>query len=264
MYKISDKKFKEIINTVIDYVNDNKKILKKLNEEDKEFCEFELNIDKFVQIFESYKSSKIEETSGKKILISHYGNPYITAMLCIEGLIQKCEITIAIEDICYALNKAIVKIINDALKEANIGTKIILENNITNNDIQNMDLQKIVCLGNSNSYMSLRKIRNTQVSYVPLFDIVLYYDSDKYESLAQDIMNYANQNFYEIEIFDETEDFEDVIYMINHDINKYCAVILSKDLEKQKEFKQNINAEIICVNENPFNKFELKIPKEIF
>ena len=52
--------------------------------------------------------------------------------------------------------------------------------------------------------------------------------------------------------------------MINHSLPKYCAVILSKDKNKQEEFIQKIQAKSICINENPFQQFNMRIPKEIW
>ena len=56
---------------------------------------------------------------------------------------------------------------------------------------------------------------------------MIYYDSVEFEELTEDIRNYAIQNLYEIEIFDETEDLEEVINLINQDFPRFCAIILS-------------------------------------
>lgn len=257
-------KCNKILNDIIEMIKDNKKILQKLYEEDKEVFAVEFDINTLIEKLNQYKNPKVKENGSRKILLSHYGNPYITAMLCMEAIINQTEIVIGIEDICYGINKAIVKIVNDILKEYELPVKMYLKNNVTNKDIEEMNINEIICLGNSNSYTNFRNIKDIQVKHVPFFDIALYYDSDEFEELAENIRKYAVSNLYEIEIYDETEDFEDVIYMINHGTQKYCATILSKDKEKQNKFKQEINSQIICINENPFKKFEFKIPEGIF
>lgn len=255
---------KKIVNDIIDLIKDNKNNLVKLKKEDDEIFAFDFQINQFIEEISKYKNKMIQKKEAKEIFISHYGNPYITAVLCMEAILHQTEMMIEIEEICYGLNKAIVKIVNDVLQENKIHMQISLQMNTNKEAIEKANFDKLICLGNSNAYTNLKKIKNISVEYVPLFDMVVYYDSLEYEELAENIRIFATQNLYEIEIFDETEDFEDVIYSINHSLPKYCAVILSKDQTKQNKFKQQIKSQIICINENPFKQFELKIPNQIF
>ena len=254
----------KIINSIVDFVKDNKNIIYKIQKEDNDVFEFKFDINELIAILEKYKNQSILEKESKKIFISHYGNAYITAMLCVEAIINRVNLVIGIDDKCYGLNKAIVKIINDVLDEYKISNKIVLKNNVQNQEIEKVNCDKIICLGDSNSYTSLRKIKNTQVKYVPFFDIQLYYDNEEYEDLVENIRKIAFSNLYEIEIFDQNENFEDVIYMMNKGTNTYCAVMLSKAKEKQNQFTKEVHAKVICINENPFQKFELKIPQEVW
>lgn len=255
-------KLNKIVKEIIELVKDNRSLFKRIYKEDKEVCDFEFDIEKLIQILEKYREKRVNDVNLKEILIGHYGNPYITAMLCMEGILNQAKMTIVIEDFCYGLNKAIIKIVNDCLKEYKM--EFTLKNNLSNSEIECYNFNEVVCLGNSNTYMRWRKIKNNEVKYVSLFNINLYYDSEEYEEIVDSIRQYAINNLYEIEIFDDTEDFEDVIYMINHNESKYCAVLLSKDKDKQEAFKKEINSKIICINENPFNQFEFEIPKEVW
>jgi len=255
---------KRIVNSIIDLIKDNKNLLKRINLEDNEGNQFEFEVDKVIEIVGKYREAKKEQKTKTEILINHYGNPYITAMLCVEAIINNVELTIGIEDFCYGLNKAIIKIVQDVLKEYKISIEVDLKNNITITEIEQMNLDRVICLGNSNTYMLFRKNKSMEIKYIPLFNIILYYDSEDYDEIVEDIRRYAYNNFYEIEIFDENEEFEDVVYQINHSGDKYCTVILSKDKKKQEKFIIEINSKIICINENPFSKFELEIPKEVW
>ncbi len=254
---------KRIVNSVIDLIKDNQNILTKLEKEDQEICAIDFRVNQLIDRLQKYKNQTIKNKEAKKILISHYGNPYITAILCMEAIVNNWELIIAIEEVCYGLNTALVKMIKDCLKEYKIHRSILLKMNITASDIEKIDLEQVICLGNSNAYMNFRKIKNKKIQYIPFGDIALYYDTEEYEELIENIRNYAIQNLYEIEIFDETEELEDVMDMINHGLTKYCAVILSKDKEKQEKFKHEISSQIVCVNENPFLKFEWKIGEKI-
>ncbi len=255
---------RQIVNEMIEFIKDNKKILEKINQEDYEIFAFHFEVNQLIAIFENYKNETVKPQNTKKILVSHEGNPYITAMICMEAILHKTEVIVEIEEVCYGLNLAIIKMVNDILKDSKNTTKVLLQNAYTNQGIQDLGLDKIVCLGNTNTYMSFKKVKDVEVIYVPFYNISVYYDSEEYEELVENMRYFAQQNLYEIEIFDETEDFEDVIYSINHSLTKHCAVILSQDKQKQEVFRQNVNSKIVCVNKNPFKEFEFKILEEIF
>ncbi len=254
----------KIITNIIDLIKDNKAILEKIKKEDDEIFAFEFDINRLLDMLSNYKNVKCKQTKPKKIFVSSLGNPYITLMLCIETIFHNCELVLGIQEICYGLNVALVKIVQDSLKEQKMHIKISLKMNVGKKELETENWDKIICLGNSNDYMNLRKLEGFEVKYVPFFDIVLYYDSIEFEELVETMRNFAIQNLCEIEIFDETEDFEEVIYEINHTLPKFCAVILSKDMQKQERFKKEIGSHVVCVNQNPFHKFEIKIPEEIF
>ena len=261
---MNNSQLKKIINSVIEYIKDNKSILERIKREDYEVYKFDVDFDKIIKILKENRDREISNLSSVMILANHYGNPYLTTLICVETLVNQSSITIGIEDLCLGMNKAIVKIFNDVLKENKIEIQITLKNNLNNEEIQKLNFDKIVCLGNTNSYADLRKISGAEVRNVPLFSISLYYDSEKFDDLVETIAQYAEKNFYEIEIFDDEEEFEDIIYMINISKDTYCSVILSDDKDKQNEFKEKIHSEVVCVNENPFKQFRLDIRGKIF
>lgn len=253
-----------VVKFIIEAVKNNKKILSKLNEEDNEVNYFEFDADKLVKIISEFKNVNIQEKTKRKILVNHYGNPYITALICMEAIINNVEVVIGIEDYCYGLNMAIIKIVNKAMEDSKISLNFAIYNNIEMSQIREAALDKVVCLGNSNSYMQFRKIENVEVDNVPLFDLTVYYDSEEYEGLARNIKDFANHNFYEIEIFNDTDEFDDVVYMASNLGPKYCAVILSQDEKKCNKFKNIESFRYVCVNENPFKYFKLELPENIF
>lgn len=254
----------KIISNIIDLIKDNKAILEKIKKEDDEIFAFEFDINRLLEMLSNYKNATGKETKPKKIFVSSLGNPYITVMLCVEAIKHNCELMLGIEEICYGLNVALVKIVQDSLKEQKVTLPISLKMNVDKKELETENWNKIICLGNSNAYMNLRKLEGFEVKYVPFLDIALYYDSIEFEELVETMRKFAVQNLCEIEIFDETEDFEDVVYQINHSLPRFCAVILSKDAEKQERFRKEIDSQRVWVNQNPFHKFEIKIPEEIF
>ena len=261
---MNNSQFRKIITQIIELIKDNKLILEKIKKEDYEVIPFDIDIDKIIDILKQNMNRETSDLSSDMILVEHYGNPYLTALICIEALIYQSSIAIGIEDLCLGLNKAIVKMFNDIFKENKLGIEINLNNNLKIQEIKKSKFDKIVCLGNSNAYSELRKISGAVVKNVPLFSISLYYDSQKFDDLVQNIVSFADKNYYEIDIFEPEEDFDDIVYMINISKDTYCSVILSDDENKQKQFKEKIHSEVICVNENPFNHFKLDISGKIF
>lgn len=255
---------KKIVSSIIELMEENPRTLKQLKMQDDEVCKVDFESSKCIELLKRYENQKLETEEKKHILVSHYGNPYVTVLLCMEALLHNVQLTIAIEDIAYGLNKMIVKMANLALEERGSQRRIDFCYQMTNAEIEKMEVEKVVCLGNSNTYEIFRDLQNKEVKYVPLFNVVVYYDDDRYEELVQNMVEYTEHNFYEIEVFNETDDIEEVLYEITESQEQYCAVILSKDAEKQEKFKEQVKARIVCVNENPFKKFKLEIPEEIF
>ena len=124
---MNDNIFNKITSSVIELIKDNKNIFIKLNKEDNEVNQFYFEIDQLIEILKKYKNTKTIKVERKKFLVNHYGNPYITAMLCVESLMNNAEIIIGIEDFCYGINKAIINIFNDVLKSYKIDMQILLK-----------------------------------------------------------------------------------------------------------------------------------------
>lgn len=252
----------KMIKNIIELIKDNSQVYNKLIKIDNDISRVEINLNKLIEVIDDYKDFEIKNIPKRKIIVNHYGNPYITAKLCLEAICNNTDLIIGINDLCYSVNKAIVKTINDVAKDYKIDIKLELMNELVLDGYSN--IYKVVCLGDSNTYMDFRKNNNFRVEYVPLYDINIYYDSYDFEELANSIGDYAIQNFGEIEVYDESQDFDDVIQCINDDFEKYCSVILSKDKDKQNRFKNEINSKIICINENPFRKFKLEVPSKVW
>lgn len=255
---------KKIINNMIELIQENQRTLNQLKKQDDEVYKVEFETSQWIRLLRQYEDKKMELNEERHILVSHYGNPYVTALLCMEALLHNVQLTIAIEDIAYGLNKMIVKMANLALEERGSQRRIDFCYQMTNAEIEKMDVEKVVCLGNSNTYEIFHDLQGKEVKYVPLFNVVVYYDDCRYEELVQNMVEYTERNFYEIEVFNETDDFEDVLYEITEGQEQYCAVILSKDAKKQEQFREQVKAPIVCVNENPFKRFNFEIPEEIF
>ena len=262
MNRVSNQNLKNTIKSIVELIKDNKSIFEKIQKEDSK--PFDFKIEKLIKIFESYKYEQVEDKESEKVIMHFYGNPYLTAMLCIESLIHQTESIFIINNIHYGLNSAIVKIVNDSLKKNGMSAKFQVVVNFMEQEIKQMEVHKIICLGDSNSYNVYRQIKDTNVKCIPLFGTNVYYDSNEYTDLVENMEKFAFENGYEMEVYHENEELDDVMYMINKSENNYCSLILSKDKQKQEQFTNQVNAKIVCVNENPFTKFKLEVPKDVW
>ena len=102
----------KIINDAIAMLNENKSVLWKAYEADKN--DFEYEYIKLIKIVESYigKEQEIKKNNAGIICYTD-GNPYITTHLCMQAIISKSIILICNQNNMNYLNKTIVKIFKE-------------------------------------------------------------------------------------------------------------------------------------------------------
>ena len=256
MYQINERVLKNIINDVIDDLQSNTKQINRVIQIDEEVCGFKTNLKKMIDTLNAYKTEKIIGNFDSKLMFHHYGNPYITAMVCMRSLIKQDEVIISTENICVGMNELLISMINEALKEERVPFQIHYVRDITMEKIHQICPQKLICLGNQNAYSKLRHLNETEVVLEPFWDLVLYYDSEDYDDLVQTIVEYSNYNFFEIEVLDNTMDFEEVKKILDIEDPRYACVILSRDEKKQEILSKICKSKFVFVNDNPFGGFE--------
>ena len=111
-------------------------------------------------------------------------------------------------------------------------------------------------------YSKLLKAKVPNVSYKPIYNVALYIDDEEFEEIKQDIIQYCDENFIEIEIYD-ADDLEDAMEQLKADNEGEYALILTKqkvDMDKIKELKEKENIEI-NINKNILSELEERIIK---
>lgn len=265
--KFSNNDFNKVLSNIKQEIKGNKDIIEKIDEIDRQNSPKmqKIEIEKLLKIIDKYKDKTIlKEKETKNIIISYYGDPYITMELCIKSIITNNKIILAIEDFRLGLNKIIVEIFNKILKERKIYNTIFIYNLLNKKEInENIDnIDKIIIIGNKNKYTNLKKEKTPKIEYLPFNNIELCYDSEEFEELQQKIYEYARDNYIEIEIYDDKYDFNKNIEIINKFGEGFCAVLLTKCQQNVEKFKQKVKAKYIFINENPFNKINFEIPIE--
>lgn len=262
---INKDRYKKILNDIMLEIKDNKEEFKRINDIDKNIYDTNIDIEKLVNIIKnSQEKELILNTDSKNILISYYGSPYITLELCIEAVKTNNKLILAIEDYMLGINKLIVNIVQNILNDYRIENKIFIFNLLDKNVIaQNTEIDKVICIGNKNTFELYKKIQISNLIYYPFNNIDLYCDTDELEELQEMIYQYAEKNFIDLEIYDEFENINRAVEYLNKYGNKFCTVLLTKSKEKEEIFRNNIISKYIFVNENPFGKYEFNIDKYI-
>ena len=262
---INKDRYKKILNDIMLEIKDNKEEFKRINDIDKNIYDTNIDIEKLVNIIKnSQEEELILNKDSKNILISYYGSPYITLELCIEAVKTNNKLILAIEDYMLGINKLIVNIVQNILNDYRIENKIFIFNLLDKNVIaQNTEIDKVICIGNKNTFELYKKMQINNLIYYPFNNIDLYCDTDELEELQEMIYQYAEKNFIELEIYDEFENINRAVEYLNKYGNKFCTVLLTKSKEKEEIFRNNIISKYIFVNENPFGKYEFNIDKYI-
>ncbi len=262
---INKDRYKKILNDIMLEIKDNKEEFKRINDIDKNIYDTNIDIEKLVNIIKnSQEEELILNKDSKNILISYYGSPYITLELCIEAVKTNNKLILAIEDYMLGINKLIVNIVQNILNDYRIENKIFIFNLLDKNVIaQNTEIDKVICIGNKNTFELYKKIQISNLIYYPFNNIDLYCDTDELEELQEMIYQYAEKNFIDLEIYDEFENINRAVEYLNKYGNKFCTVLLTKSKEKEEIFRNNIISKYIFVNENPFGKYEFNIDKYI-
>ena len=275
-----DIEFQEFLNKDIGYGNTLKnKKMKLLNEikesfiKDKEFFEqateidfkkwkkkldlaiFSKMIDEYIEMEKNNHTAIIEEgnTQIEKIVISDYGNPYITWILCIQAIIYQKQLLLETGEFMLSTNTFIVNMVNQILKENHLPKLLIHCIEIVDKKaIIEKEIKTIIIGATQNKAEYLGKY-----IYIPYNNYIIYCADEELEKLSKSIYDYACNNFFETEVLFE-EDIEEAIAIINLQKDS-IVVILTKDTNLQKLFREKIKNKLY-INENPFSKEEINLP----
>ena len=244
-------KKENLLNKIIKRMKEEEKNIYKANQIDKQHYKMKVNINRFIQIAENIKEKDMGEFTDENVIITHNGNPYMTYLLAIKAICSNTNLTICVNETMLGTNSVIATIIEEVLKELKIKTHIAI---IRTLDIQTLKNQKnisIIVLQDKAQYSQLLRAKVPNVVYKPIYNVALYIDDEEFEEIQQDIIQYCDENFIEIEIYD-AEDVEDAIEQLEADNEGEYALILTKqkvDMDKIKELKEKENIDIY-INKN--------------
>ena len=256
-----EKTKKEIfLNKLIKRIKEEKKNIDKASQIDRKHYKMKVSINRFIQITENLKDKDIGIFTDENVMITHNGNPYITFILVIKAICSNTNLEICVNETMVGTNSVIVKIVEEVLKELKINLQIKVIRNLDVEILKNKKEMKIIVLQDKAQYSKLRKAKVQNVYYRPIYNVALYIDDEEFEEIKQDIIQYCDENFIEIEIYD-ADNVEDAIEQLEADNEGEYALILTKqkiDKDKIKELKEKENIEM-NINKNILTELEERI-----
>ena len=254
-----EKTKKEIfLNKLIKRIKEEKKNIDKASQIDRKHYKMKVNINRFMQIAENLKDKEIGTFIDENVIVTHNGNPYMTFILAIKAICSNTNLEICVNETMVGVNSVIVKIIEEVLKELRIHLQIEVIRNLE--ILKNKKETKIIVLQDKAQYSKLLKAEVQNVYYRPIYNVALYIDDEEFEEIKQDIIQYCDENFIEIEIYD-ADNVEDAIEQLEADNEGEYALILTKqkiDKDKIKELKEKENIEM-NINKNILTELEERI-----
>lgn len=252
-YTLTENTLNDFINKLKELIIENSNLIMDANKDDIKHNKKQIKVKELVEIVEKYRRKECILKDDERKIVIYKGDPYLTLHICMQAITQRTKVLLIEENFMLGVNAVILQIIEKLLKEYNISNLINKFDDFNNKDfgkIKNF-YDEVIVIGNTTIYQMLENEDN--VKFYPYNNIALYCDSDELEMLQEAIYVYANENQYETEII-YSENFDEVIELINCDDTKSIAVLLTKDDSKRERFFYDIKNKEIFVNENPFKK----------
>ena len=243
-----------LIDSLKNAITNNSSLILNANKEDVKISKKEIKIKKLLDVIDRYKeTNEVSEIQGKQMIV-YKGDPYLTLHLCMQAITQKFQVMLLHDDFMLGVNKVLVAIVNNTLKELNISNFIEEKNHYTVSDIKNSmaSYDHIAVIGDSDIYQILEKDFNN-IKYFSYNNIALYCNSSELEKLQEAIYIYANENQYELEVMCN-DSIQEAIKTINSDTYKNTAILLTARKEDKDLFINEVKNKDIYINDNPFKE----------
>ena len=251
-YNMTNELFKKIIEKFKKEIISNKKEIEELKKENNKYNKKVLKVEDLVETIDIFEKAKVKEKK-KNNIIFYYGNPFITIQVLLESIRCSNTANLCIENQCYAINKLLVKIFQEILKDFKIKNCISFDTYKLKEVEEDLELfDTAIFIGNRTLYNLLRD-KTTNEKYIPFDCLDILVLGSKYEDFAREILNVAIENDVETEIFEDMKKDQAVEYL-NQYGNKYMVLLLGTNKKDLNEISEKLKYKNILINENPFEK----------
>lgn len=267
-------KVDELVRDIRKGLIENKSILQKAFDLDLKEWEFQVDLNKMLEIVDSFKDKeylpkfskeKIVDGFGKIALVSNQ-NPYLILNFILSALYTNNKVEVVLENKLQATNRVMVETIKKVLAEKGAEEDTVSYLELVNSDEivskqDNYDL--IYYFGNKEAYLSFIKRMHVDTRFEEFGEINVYFDSEDFKEQMLEINRWAYFNEYKVNI--RKDDINKVISEFNmHNNISKLTVIFSKNIENVAKFSKEIKSEKIFVNINPVELYKTEIdPKKL-
>lgn len=248
-------KINSFLDRLKELMQNNKELISEANKIDLLHNKKQIKLNEFENIIECYKKTEIlPENERKRKIVFYRGDPYLTLHICLQAFIQNTKVMIFNQNFMKGVNSVVFEIFNKALDEFGVRNLIDTFNEFSLKHYQEIKkyYDKTIVIGDTCIYQLLEKDSNN-IQFYPYNNIAVYCEEERLKQLEEAIFIYANENQYEIEVF-ENDNIDNVIEVINKDKFKSIAVLITQSDENREKFFTEIKNKEIFVNENPFKK----------
>ena len=255
-YNINNQNLSTVFYTIKSKLQENNELLQELYNIDSKYIKMKIDLQNLIEIVDNLKNEKLELDKQETILIHYNGNPYITLNLILLAILTKTKILLEFGNSYLGINKFIVKLTNNVLKEFQT------ENIAYLYDTTDKNIDKIICIDDINRYNTYLAKVNNKAKFYSFNYIDFYRDSDEFNELTELIYKHADENQIPIESYSELN-LEDAASMMKNGLGKSVIILNNNDYTKQY-FRDKIKNKKLYINKNPFEKTVTVINKEIF
>ncbi len=233
-------------------IDENKKIIIEANKIDLEYTDKKIDMMELKKIIDIYKIKPISDIRDDKYIVKYAGDPYLTVHLILQAIVQKCNVLLLTDEYMLGVNKILFTIMKKVLKKYKLDESISFYTMMSGKEMKLLEDTNIpiIVIGDSFTYQLL--IHKKNVIFYPYNNILLFYECEEFEDLAEYIVNYAYENEYEIEVVEE-EEMNDAITEINLETDCDVAIFLVKNSDSEN-IRNAIKDKKVYINENPFSK----------
>lgn len=260
---------KSIFNEIkLQITQHNLEIINLINDDNNTYME-RTSLEKLMELIDRIQNEKwcLEKSTNKNIVdgvgnigVIYNSNVYVFLYLCLKALKTHNNITFFKTTPLHKLEQLLIHLVTGSAKKHNYFANM---NIVQLDDIKKITsyddvIDKYICVGERKLYDDYYKYVSKEVVYSAYGTIAVYMDDKtlKDELLKLDDFVFENDlklNFY------TNKDVDKVVNLINDTKEHYCCVIFSKDIEKVKSFINQINADKIFVNKNPFKEYYFEL-----
>ena len=215
--------YEAILSKIKKEIENNYTSIEEIQQIDNKYSSKKIEKENIYKIIENFRERETTE-KNKTIYVFCNGNPYIVINLAIISILNNINMYINIDDTMQGVNRFLIALISNILKNSNVKSEIKLFEKIDN-------IKEAIFIDRLNDF-NLLKNKIEIIKRIPYQSIDIYCDEEEYQEISEQIYQYALSLNIDIDIFDE----EGVEYLVKYGEGKF-KLILTKNKNIIEKYK---------------------------